>query len=592
MEKETIILDFRVDGKEAIVSIENLTKANKELREERKKLDLQSEEGLARARELNTQIDNNTNIIKANSSALEKQRLNVGNYKDSIKDAAKEINIAGVSVSSLSAKFELLSKNPLLLVITALGLAFSALTAYFKGSEEGQDKLAKITAILNVAMEKLRVVVEYVGEAIYNAITGTESMTEKLGIFGVALDIALTPLKLLWEGLKLIGEYTGFNKLVEETVKAGEAIADLYDKIEARENELVVIRAETSAKVLALREKAIKQEGAAKRATIHEAIDLEKALAAEEKKNLDDKLKAFDLEAAATGALTEEQKAKRAELVAAIIDAESQGAQATIKFQKEIERLREAEEKLKEEARQRDRDAEAFKDSVAQRDIERLQQRVDATKAANDGIIDLNEKLNIQLDEERVELDAKEEKSLNAAIARARLRLEWQNRTEREKLGITSSYIGQASSLFKKESQEYKALATVRALIDTYAAANAAFKLGGGFPTGAVFAAISIATGLANVAQIQGFKQGGYTGDMDTNQIAGVTHGKEFVMPASVVSQFGKDHFQSYMDGSIVANSMAASGGGQSQTPTVYLSYKEFSDFQDRVKYKEEMSAA
>jgi hypothetical protein len=101
-----------------------------------------------------------------------------------------------------------------------------------------------------------------------------------------------------------------------------------------------------------------------------------------------------------------------------------------------------------------------------------------------------------------------------------------------------------------------------------------------------------IATGLANVAKIAGFKQGGYTGDMDTNQVAGVTHGKEFVMPASVVQQYGKDHFQSYMDGSIVANSMAASSGGQGQTPTVYLSYKEFSDFQDRVKYKEEMSAA
>lgn len=601
MEKETIIIDFRVDEKDAIVSIENLTKANKELREERKKLDLQSEEGQARVKEINNQLNRNTEIIKANSSALEKQKMNVGNYTNSIREAVPFLDKMTGGLASAAQGIATMTKQAIAFILTpigatiaALGLAVAALTAYFKGSEEGQDRLAKITAVLGVAMNKLLVAFEYIGEAVYNAVTGVGSMTDKLGVFGIALDLALTPLKLLYEGLKLIADFSGFTKLVEETIKEGEAIADLYDKIEARENELIVLRAQTSAKVLELREKAIKQEGATKRKTIQEAIDLEKSLAAEEKKNLDDKLKAFDAEAKATGALTEEQKKKRAELVAAIIDAESQGAQATIKFQKEIEKLRDEEQKQKDIALQRDLEAAQFRELISQQEADNLQKKIDAIKLSNEEIVNLNEELNIQLDEERVIFDAKEEEQLQKSIERGRLRAQWTKTTEQQKLAYTSQALGQTSALLQKGSEEYKALATSQALVDTYRAATAALApppVGAGPIFGPIFAAVAVATGLANIAKIQGFKQGGYTGDMDTNQVAGVTHGKEFVMPANIVAQYGKEHFQSYMDGTILANSVNTSAS-QAQAPTVYLSYKEFSDFQNRVKYKEEMTAA
>ena len=50
--EEEIIYNVEVQG---IQSIENLTKANKDLREERKKLDLQSAEGQKRAQEITGQ---------------------------------------------------------------------------------------------------------------------------------------------------------------------------------------------------------------------------------------------------------------------------------------------------------------------------------------------------------------------------------------------------------------------------------------------------------------------------------------------------------------------------------------------------------
>jgi hypothetical protein len=64
-------------------------------------------------------------------------------------------------------------------------------------------------------------------------------------------------------------------------------------------------------------------------------------------------------------------------------------------------------------------------------------------------------------------------------------------------------------------------------------------------------------------------------------------------MPANIVSQYGKEHFQSYMDGSIVANgSTAGIGGGGQAAPIVYLSYKEFTEFSNRVKLKESIVSA
>jgi hypothetical protein len=46
--------------------------------------------------------------------------------------------------------------------------------------------------------------------------------------------------------------------------------------------------------------------------------------------------------------------------------------------------------------------------------------------------------------------------------------------------------------------------------------------------------AASVAAQIATInAQTPGFKEGGYTGNVGVNEIAGVTHGKEYVIPAA-----------------------------------------------------------
>lgn len=89
--KTTVIIETEIEVDESIESINKLKAANKELTAERNKLNIATEEGRKRAAEINVQIDANTNKIKANSSSLEKQRFNVGNYTASIVEASKQI---------------------------------------------------------------------------------------------------------------------------------------------------------------------------------------------------------------------------------------------------------------------------------------------------------------------------------------------------------------------------------------------------------------------------------------------------------------------------------------------------------------------
>ena len=211
--------------------------------------------------------------------------------------------------------------TPIGAVITALAVSMGSLIAYLKGSEEGQDKLAKVMAVGKVVFDSVLVVVEKLGEA----------------LFGIGEVIA--------SGVGSVIDFFApkVGKMLSDAVKAGTDIADLLDLIEANENELIVKRAETNRRVSELREKAIQSEGAQKRAFVEEAIQLEKRLAAEELRQANLKLSHFEREAKASGALTEEQKKQRAELTAKVIEAEAQAFDATRRFQKELEKLKDDE---------------------------------------------------------------------------------------------------------------------------------------------------------------------------------------------------------------------------------------------------------
>ena len=101
-------------------------------------------------------------------------RLNVGNYTDSIKQAVGEMNMmpgalgqAAGGVNRLSAAFKLLIKNPIVLVITAVVGALTALFKAFKSTDRGGTELAarfeQLKAIMDVVRQRVIKFAEAVG---------------------------------------------------------------------------------------------------------------------------------------------------------------------------------------------------------------------------------------------------------------------------------------------------------------------------------------------------------------------------------------------------------------------------------------------
>src|SRR3990170_7784209 len=186
---ESITLDFEVDEGASIESINNLTKANKALREERGKLNLLTAEGRKRTQEINATIDQNTSKIKANVSAIEQQKINIGNYKSALDNV-----IPGLSgfldkttqgtkaVGGMSTAMKALL-GPLSLII----LAFTAVVKWFTSTEEGGDKLAiimaKLGAVVNVLGDRFTqlggAIANFSWEGIKNAFSGVGDEMER-----------------------------------------------------------------------------------------------------------------------------------------------------------------------------------------------------------------------------------------------------------------------------------------------------------------------------------------------------------------------------------------------------------------------------
>lgn len=85
-------------------TLEKLAARNKLLREEQRKLNLETGEGIKRNKEINKEIDKNTSFIKENSDALVKQKMSIGGYSAAITGGIKQlIGFAGVTALVIGA---------------------------------------------------------------------------------------------------------------------------------------------------------------------------------------------------------------------------------------------------------------------------------------------------------------------------------------------------------------------------------------------------------------------------------------------------------------------------------------------------------
>lgn len=587
MADETKIIKIEIDTgptEQAAISIKSLTDANRKLREERKLLDITTDDGRKRIDAINASLDRNDKLIKQNSSSLEKQRLNVGNYTQSIKDAAPALDKFTGGAASAANGIVAMTKTSLAFIATpigavvgALGLALGALIQYIKGSDEASDRFAKTTAALGFVFEKLKLVVENVGGFIFDTIEFIAGGVEKvIGFLNPAAGAA-----------------------IEAAKRAGAELADLQDDIENRENAFIVRREAVNAQVQLLREKAITQEGNLKRATIQEAIDLEKAFAAEQTKLSVDRLRAFQIEnkeRIANGKLSGEQLKQLSELQAAVIRDSAAGAQATIKFQKEVEKLREEEIKQQKELN----DLRAI-ENQQKADLEQVNARLEVQDQKQ-----ISETLPLiikgKMDANAVNRIVNKIESDNVEITKKAI--SEKGKQAQAAIALSAAVIG----LGEAESKAGKALALSTIAINSAIGVSNAVKAGSGLVWPANLAAIlsgitAVLSGISQAKGFLGFAEGGYTGEGGKYQVAGVVHAGEFVVPQETVRAYGPDYFASrylpgYADGGFVTNSAVQSTNEQMgiikalrMMPQPVLGYKEFTDFSRRVTIKESMTS-
>lgn len=206
----------------------------------------------------------------------------------------------------------------------------------------------------------------------------------------------------------------------------------------------------------------------------------------------------------------------------------------------EAERAYNAQVEADESARTKEIEAETNNDKIEQQ--KRFAEMVNQVRAESEVI---NKKENDELKEKiatEKELQDAKDKTVQDA---------------KDGLKQLDSNMKQAAKLGKEAAAVSKGVSIANTTMATYESATLAFKSFAeipfvGVPLGIAAAAAAVAAGLANVAAItatKGFKSGGYTGNGSIDDIAGVTHGQEFVNDAETVKRVGLNNLESLQSG-------------------------------------------
>ena len=121
--------------------------------------------------------------------------------------------------------------------------------------------------------------------------------------------------------------------------------------------------------------------------------------------------------------------------------------------------------------------------------------------------------------------------------------------------GLAKSFAGEQSGIYRALFAVEKGFAIAQSAIAIQQSIAKAMALG--FPQNIPVIATAMSQGatlMSNIRGIepQGFKTGGYTGNMGTSQVAGVVHGQEYVFDAQATKRIGVDNLNAMRSGKAV----------------------------------------
>lgn len=230
-------------------SIEQLRRQLSVVTIEWKNLSKEERENSERGKALSKQKLDLTNQLKKEEAAVGDNRRNVGNYTESIKEAAGSLGIFGDAAGKAMRGMQLLGigiqalTGPFGIVIIIIGLIVSALKSFFTSSEEGQNKAKELGAIFKTVFGNIMDLMSKLGEALMHPKQALQDLRDFFeNTFGnilvgiiqnsvATIILGFNKLNLAWQNFKNV-----FTDNAEGIAKAQEEINETEEKREkARE---------------------------------------------------------------------------------------------------------------------------------------------------------------------------------------------------------------------------------------------------------------------------------------------------------------------------------------------------------------------
>lgn len=504
--------------------------------------------GIKRADQLQKELAQlNAQLTKGDKAAgLFKNQI--GNYPEALKNAANSINIAGHSVSDIGAKLSSLA-NP---VTAAVGLLGSLATAYAQSTigakdlEFAQNQVAAAFSLASNAFAEFISSAED-GEGIVSSFTN-EIITRFGGAGAAAVTKLSAQLKEDFEDLARteISVRADINRRVEENQDLLEKIAD--DQVNI--NEKLVAADSVEKNLLANKHDILK-------------VLVQQLQNLQDQQRLNPKSEAIQTSIAQKMAeisregATQEKQITRINKQQADLNAKLKEQQDLALKILEID-IREANNPNKADALTPEKFD--FSRGVDEKILE------ETSKTAAEGL-NLVEKTEAQKQAEYIRTG-----QIYAQVQRDQL--DQDRAAGQAKLAVASSVAHGLANLAEEGSDAQRALALIGIGVDTASALASGIAASQDipYPGNLVAMATTIATILANIASarqyIDGFAEGGYTGDGGKYEAAGIVHKGEYVVPQSVnyapaaqphIHALESMRVRGYADGGFVANQSTAS---------------------------------
>lgn len=578
-------------------SINELRASTKALTAERNTLNLNTAEGQKRLKEINTQIDANNQKIKDNVSGLEKQKINIGNYSSALDGIVPGLGgfINGIEGATTAAKAFL--ATPLGAVLGALAVALAAVINYFKSTGEGEDQLARSTASLNAVLKTFTNYLNEIVGYLLDSEKGIKDLTKAFGPLSYSIALAFGPLKLLIEGLKLLGNLAPGVEGAQQLADALDAAGDRALELSLREAE---VRNQIDLLLLQSKEKGKtdKERSDALAKALQLEIDLTKEITDLKNENLKlgileikqnnerafnniDIAKKTDEEIARIllqgGSITDAEREKIINLLREIEDVRGR----SIEIQQKIQNKQSAIDEQKSKAAEKElADLEKIMDAELKAEFEfnqYFEQLADdrekiRTDELKEGLKLYNEDLDAKKQAAQEEADFKQQKADEAAALRKKTRLEEianEFAIKNAKVKIATD-LGNSLSVLAGKSREiaiagivFEKAAAIASILNNLAEAKAKITADNAVATagataatpltlGQPWAGINTAISYLNIASIvksaydsiaqlnkSGFSSGGYTGPGGKYEPAGIVHKGEVVFSQADVAMMG-----------------------------------------------------